>query len=153
IFDKINEWERLDSAGYSLPYDTLAVRLASVLKSQNDLESLRFSAFLQNSYTKIRSGRYEMKLTGGVRMSYWDLNNELIVSPRAQLLYKPMQSKNDISFRLAAGFYQQPPFYRELRRPDGTANASLLSQKSFHIVGGWTVDFGPNLRGRKRYRM
>lgn len=153
IFDKLNEWERLDSAGYSLPNDPGAVQLISVLKSTNDLESLRFSAFMQDTYTKIRDGKYEMKLTGGVRMSYWDMNDELIFSPRAQFLYKPLQSKNDISFRLAAGIYNQPPFYREMRRPDGTVNRDLLSQKSFHLVGGATVDFGPDVRGRKRYRM
>ncbi len=153
IFDKINEWERLDSAGYSLPYDVNEVRLISVLKSRNDLESLRFSTFIQDTYTRIQSGKYEMKLTGGVRMSYWDLNDELIVSPRAQFLYKPLQSPNDISFRIAAGIYNQPPFYREMRRPDGTVNTELAAQKSFHVVGGWTVDFGPDVRGRKRYRM
>jgi hypothetical protein len=153
IFDKINEWERLDSAGYSLPYDTNAVQLVSVLKSQNDLESFRFAAFLQDSYTKISKGRYEMKITGGARFSYWDLNGEFLVSPRAQLLYKPLRSKNDISFRLAAGLYHQPPFYREMRRPDGTVNTTLQAQKSMHIVGGWTVDFGPDVQGRKRYRM
>jgi len=153
IFDKINEWERLDSAGYSLPYDTQAVQLVSVLKSRNDLESFRFAAFIQDSYTKISKGHYEMKLTGGARLSYWDLNGEFLVSPRAQFLYKPLRSKNDISFRLAAGLYHQPPFYREMRRPDGTVNTALQAQKSFHIVGGWTVDFGPDVRGRKRYRM
>lgn len=153
IFDKINEWERLDSAGYSLPYDTNAVQLASVLKSRNDLESFRFSAFIQDSYTRIRSGQSEMKITAGIRAQYWDLNEEFVISPRVQLLYKPLRSKNDISFRLAAGMYHQPPFYREMRRPDGTVNTSLLSQKSFHLVGGWTVDFGPDVRGRKRYRM
>ncbi|HLF64906.1 MAG TPA: carboxypeptidase-like regulatory domain-containing protein [Saprospiraceae bacterium] len=153
IFDKINEWERLDSAGYSLPYDPNEVRLISVLKSRNDLESLRFSSFIEDTYTRIQSGKYEMKLTGGVRVSYWDLNDEVIFSPRAQFLYKPLQSKNDISFRIAAGLYNQPPFYREMRRPDGTVNSKLLAQKSFHVVGGWTVDFGPDIRGRKRYRM
>jgi hypothetical protein len=153
IFDKINEWERLDSAGYSLPYDPDEVRLISVLKSRNDLESMRYSAFIQDSYTRILNGKYEMKLTLGARASYWDLNEEIIVSPRAQLLYKPLRSKNDISYRLAAGLYHQPPFYREMRRPDGTVNSQLLAQKSLHVVGGWTFDFGPDVRGRKRYRM
>jgi len=32
-------------------------------------------------------------------------------------------------------------------------NTDLAAQKSFHLVGGWTVDFGPDVRGRKRYRM
>lgn len=153
IFDKLNEWERLDSAGYSLPYDPETVQLLSVLKSRNDLESLRFSAFVQNSFTQIRRGVYELKLTTGVRASYWDLNGETIISPRAQLLYKPLRSKNDISYRIATGLYHQPPFYRELRRLDGTVNRDLQAQKSLHVVGGWTMDFGADVQGRKRYRM
>jgi hypothetical protein len=34
IDDLINEWERLDSAGYSLPYDPQEVLLFSVLKTR-----------------------------------------------------------------------------------------------------------------------
>ncbi len=153
IFDKLNEWERLDSAGYSLPYDPESVQLYSVLKSQNDLQSLRYAMYLQNTFTHIVPGRHEIKLSGGLRLSYWDMNGELLVSPRGQLLYKPLRSERDISFRLAAGLYAQPPFYREMRRPDGTVNTSLRAQKSLHLVGGWTMDFGPDIRGRKKYRM
>ncbi|MDX1406738.1 MAG: carboxypeptidase-like regulatory domain-containing protein, partial [Saprospiraceae bacterium] len=153
IFDKLNEWERLDSAGYSLPYDPDEVRLQSVLKTRNDLLSWRFSAFLQNSYTLINAGKAEMKITGGLRATYWDLNADLLLSPRFQVLYKPLQSDNDIAYRLAAGIYYQPPFYREMRRPDGTVNTDLRAQRSFHVVGGLTMDFGPDIRGRKKYRM
>ena len=45
IFDKLNEWERLDSAGYSLPYNPDAVLLQGVLKSRNEIQSVRFNAF------------------------------------------------------------------------------------------------------------
>ena len=151
IFDKINEWERLDSAGYSLPYDPGAVQLQRVLKSRNDLESWRFSGFFQDSYTAIISGKSELKITGGVRATYWTLNNEVTVSPRAQFLYKPYGAK-DFSFRIAAGMYHQPPFYRELRRPDGSVNRDLQSQKSMHVVGGITFDFGQESSGRSKYR-
>ena len=153
IFDKLNEWERLDSAGYSLPYDPEEVRLQSVLKTRNTLLSWRLSGFLQNTYTLINTARAEMKLTGGVRTSYWELNGEWTVSPRMQLLYKPLRADNDIAYRLAAGLYHQPPFYREMRRPDGSVNTDLRAQKSFHVVGGLTMDFGPDVRGRKKYRM
>ena len=153
IFDKLNEWERLDSAGYSLPYDPAEVNLQSVLKTRNELLSWRYTGFFQDSYSVIRPGKSEMKLTGGVRVSYWDLNKEMVVSPRVQMLYKPLTSDKDIAYRLAAGLYQQPPFYREMRRPDGTVNTDLRSQKSFHVVGGLTMDFGPDIRGRKKYRM
>jgi len=57
------------------------------------------------------------------------------------LLYKPLAGKANKSYKLSAGLYNQPPFYRELRRPDGTINTDLRSQKSFHLVGGFTWDF------------
>jgi hypothetical protein len=156
IDDFINEWERLDSAGYSLneelTYAPDEVALASVLKTRNLLNSNRFSAFFQDTYTFREESRYELKVSAGVRASYWDLNKELIVTPRAQLLYKPLASKTDISYRLAAGLYHQPPFYRELRRLDGTLNTDLRAQKSMHIVGGLTYDFYLGKKNPKKFR-
>jgi len=141
IQDEISEWERLDSAGYSLEFDEERVLLNSVLKSENNIESNRFSGFLQNTYTFKKDSAAEIKFTAGLRAAYWDLNEELIFSPRAQLLYRPFRTNNDITYKFAAGIYQQAPFYREMRRPDGTLNLNLKSQKSLHIVGGFTWDF------------
>ncbi len=140
IFDKINEWERLDSAGYSLPYDQEAVRVQSTIKSENELESNRFEVFLQDNFTK-NTDKYEMVLSGGIRANYWTLNKELVISPRVQLLYKPLTWKRDVSLRLSGGLYQQPPFYRELRRLTGEVNPDALAQKSAHLVAGWTYEF------------
>ncbi len=47
----------------------------------------------------------------------------------------------DIIFRAAAGAYHQPPFYRELRRYDGTVNTSVKAQKSWQVVGGFDYNF------------
>ncbi|MCO6491397.1 MAG: TonB-dependent receptor [Phaeodactylibacter sp.] len=152
IDDLLNEWERLDSAGYSLPYDTTEVLLFNVLKTRNNLNSNRFSAYIQDTYTFRRESRGEFRVSAGLRASYWDLNEELLISPRAQLLYKPLAGKTDISYRLAGGFYFQPPFYRELRRPDGSVNEGLLAQKSAHIVGGLTLDFYLGKKNPKKFR-
>ncbi|MEM6321528.1 MAG: TonB-dependent receptor, partial [Bacteroidota bacterium] len=152
IRDKINEWERLDSAGYSLPFDANAVRVANVFKTRNELTSNRFTASLQNTYTVREEGEKELQLTVGLRAAYWDLNQEFFVTPRAQLLYKPLDRKQDISYRLAAGLYYQSPFYRELRRIDGSINRDLLSQKSLHIVGGFTRDFMMKKVSKKPFR-
>ncbi|RME95702.1 MAG: carboxypeptidase-like regulatory domain-containing protein, partial [Bacteroidetes bacterium] len=152
IDDFINEWERLDSAGYSLPYDTTQVLLSTVLKTSNSLRSNRFTAFLQDTYTWRRDETAEIRLSGGVRASYWDLNQELLISPRVQVLYKPLAGKCDISYRLASGFYYQPPFYRELRAFDGRVNTGLLAQKSIHVVGGFTLDFYLGRRNPKKFR-
>jgi hypothetical protein len=152
IDDRINEWERLDSAGYSLPFDPQEVQLFSVLKTRNQLNSNRFTAYFQDTYTFRNENKAEWKLSAGVRASYWDLNDELFLSPRAQLLYKPLGSGRDISYRLAAGVYNQSPFYRELRRPDGSVNTDLQSQKSVHIVGGMTLDFYLGKNNPKKFR-
>lgn len=152
ISDNINEWERLDSAGYSLNYDPEEVLVYNLLKTENELTSNRFSAYVQDTYTWRNETKSELRLTAGVRAQYWDLNEELIVSPRAQLLYKPLASKRDVSYRLAGGLYYQSPFYRELRRPDGSVNEGLLSQKSAHIVAGLTLDFYLGKRNPKKFR-
>lgn len=152
IDDSINEWERLDSAGFSLPYDPSEVLLASVLKTRNLLNSNRLSAFFQDTYTFRNENKGELRISAGARLSYWDLNQELLISPRAQLLYKPLQGKRDVSYRLAGGIYNQPPFYREMRRPDGTVNTDLRAQKSAHIVGGMTLDFYLGKKNPKKFR-
>ncbi len=136
IKDKINEWERIDSAGYSLKYDPEALYLSYVLKSQNQLNSLRYSSFFQNTYTVKKDSISEWQFNLGLRASYWDLNNELLIGPRAQIQFRPLNWSHDWAFRLSGGYYYQPGFYRELRRPDGTVNTNLLAQKSIHIVGG-----------------
>jgi len=152
IDDRINEWERLDSAGYSLPFDPAEVQLFSVLKTRNQLNSNRFTAYIQDTYTFRNENKAEWKLSAGVRASYWDLNDELFFSPRAQLLYKPLGGKRDISYRLAAGVYNQSPFYREMRRLDGSVNTDLQSQKSVHLVGGMTLDFYLGKNNPKKFR-
>ncbi|MEL7376780.1 MAG: carboxypeptidase-like regulatory domain-containing protein, partial [Bacteroidota bacterium] len=152
IDDRINEWERLDSAGFSLPFNEDAVELFATLRSENQLRTNRLSAFIQDTWTIRRPGQSEMRISAGVRAGYWDLNEELLISPRVQLLYKPLGGTSDISYRLAAGFYQQPPFYRELRRPDGELNTGLRAQKSVHVVGGLTWDFYYGKRNPKKFR-
>lgn len=139
--DWINEWERLDSAGYSLNYDTSAVQLISVLKTKNDIHVNKLSAYVQNTFSWRKESVAEFKASVGVRANYRDINRELTISPRAQLLYKPLGIQRDVAFRLAGGLYVQPPFYREMRGFDGKVNTDLLAQKSAHILGGMTLDF------------
>ena len=150
--DNLNEWERLDSAGFSLPFDEEVVNVFAAVKTKNKITSTRLSAFMQNTYSIIDDGNKEIKATVGLRGSFWDINNELILSPRAQLLYKPLGWEKDFSFKFATGIYYQPPFYRELRRPDGSLNRDIKSQRSIHAVAGFTHDFGDEVNGRKKYR-
>ncbi len=154
IDDRINEFERLDSAGYSIPFNENLVELNSVIKSENEFLTNRYSAFIQNTYNKIiGEERFELSVNGGVRASYWDLNKNLDISPRGQLLFKPLQSRTNITYKLAGGIYYQPPFYREMRRHDGTVNTNLESQKSVHIIGGIQKDLNlPNI-GSKPFKL
>ena len=59
--------------------------------------------------------------------------------------YKPTWKK-DIVFKAAAGVYDQPPFYRELRRYDGTVNPDLKSQKSVQFVAGFDYNLSAGER-------
>ncbi len=140
IEDKINEWERLDSALYSLPFDTTKLNIRNVYKTRNPLTSNRLSAFAQNTFTWRRDSVGEFQATFGVRSTYWSMNDEATITPRLQLAYKPLNGK-DISYRLSGGLYYQPPFYRELRAPNGIVNKNVLAQKSAQIVAGMTYDF------------
>ncbi len=145
ITDKINEWQYQDSAGYSLPFNASQLSLYEVLKSRADITVNRYSGFVQDNIAFRDSA--DFILQAGVRFNYNDLNKELLVSPRIGFSWKPSRWKKDIVIRGAAGKYDQPPFYRELRRPDGSINRGLKAQKSWQVSGGFDYNF-EGLNGR-----
>ena len=51
IVDRLKEWERLDSAGYSIPFDTSAVFVNEYVSTNINLQSNRISAFFQDTWT------------------------------------------------------------------------------------------------------
>jgi hypothetical protein len=134
ISDKLNEWEFQDSAGYSLPFNPNRLDLRSVLKSKADLTIEKYSGYLQDNI-RLSKGVTDVTLQAGIRFNYNSLNDEFLISPRAQISFKP-DWKHDIIFKASAGIYDQPPFYREMRRYDGTINTALKSQKSIQYVAG-----------------
>ncbi len=144
INDKLNEWEYQDSAGYSLPYNPDALNLSSVLKSRANLTIDKYSGYVQDNIRLGNTDR-DISLQAGVRFNYNSLNKEFILSPRAQVSYKP-NWKKDIVFKAAAGVYDQPPFYREMRRYEGTVNTALKSQKSVQFVAGFDYNLSTNGR-------
>ncbi|MDR1524751.1 MAG: TonB-dependent receptor [Tannerella sp.] len=147
IIDRISEWESRDSSGYSLPQTGATVNVVSNLFSDNKLESRRYSAYVQDVF-KFRTGRGLYSITGGLRAGYWDYNNELIVSPRLSAGFIPNSNQN-LTLRFAAGFYYQPPFYKELRITEQDAsgnniiklNGKLKSQRSTHFIAGGDYTF------------
>lgn len=141
INDELSEWNMVDSAGYSIPYLPYnSLDLQDVVKSRNQLYSNRYLGYGQISYSSTLRDSSFITLTVGVRAQYWDLNQQVIVSPRGEVNWKP-HWKKDIKFRLAAGLYDQPPFYRELRNFDGTVNRDVRSQTSVHIIAGSDLAF------------
>ena len=139
INDRLNEWEYQDSAGYSLPYNPNILLLNKVLKSTAALEINKFSGYVQDNIA-FKRGSNSFTIQGGVRYNYNDLNKELLITPRVGASWKPAWEK-DIIFRFAAGGYHQPPFYREMRRYDGTINTQLKAQRSWQAVAGLDYNF------------
>lgn len=138
INDKLNEWELQDSAGYTLPFNPAILQLTKVIKSTADLSFFRSSGYVQDNI--LLNDSLNMTLQVGIRYNYNTLNNEFLVQPRIQFAVKPKWNK-DIVLRTAAGAYHQPPFYRELRRYDGTVNKDVKAQKSWQLVAGMDYNF------------
>ena len=97
IYDRVNEWKMVDSAGYTIPstpdvpgiYDTVAApSLQNVFKSNNEITSNRINAYLQRDWKKYsKIGNWYAN--AGARLMYWDFNNEVFVSPRASISFAP----------------------------------------------------------------
>ncbi|PKP53329.1 MAG: TonB-dependent receptor [Bacteroidetes bacterium HGW-Bacteroidetes-1] len=150
INDRMNEWELLDSAGFTLPrpIDDIGstnpnrndLVLNQVARSHNVLDVHNLNAFLQQSWNFIDTKNIAYTLTAGLRMNYWGFANEWMLSPRISATIKPDWNRNTL-FRLAVGVYTQSPFYREMRLFDGMLHPDVRSQRSYQLVGASDVDF------------
>lgn len=144
IADVLKEFELIDSAGFSIPNTFNNFQLSQSVDAQNSLNTTRISAYAQNT------GDINDKIsyTGGIRLNFNNFTNEILVSPRLVMAYRPNTEK-DLIYRFAAGFYAQPPFYRELRDFNGVINQNAKSQKSLHFVLSSDYNFrglGTNMR-------
>ncbi|MEQ8624844.1 MAG: TonB-dependent receptor [Vicingaceae bacterium] len=150
IIDELKEWDLIDSAGYSIPQPPqrpgqnpirpIELNLFNSFKAENTLVSNRLMAYGQRTLRWMDKGENEFIFTGGLRANYWDLNNETVVSPRANIAWKPKWER-DFLFRFSTGFYYQPPFYRELRDFEGNLNKDIKAQRSIHFVLGADYNF------------
>lgn len=152
VVDQMNEWIVIDSAGYTLPRPADSIgytdpsaqaftpfEMYDVIRTASRINSNRYSGFIQNTWG---AGNPDAKFvfTAGVRANYWDYNNQVVVSPRATLSFKPEWEK-DILFRFSSGYYYQPPYYRELKNLDGQINSEQKAQTSIHFVVGSDWNF------------
>lgn len=166
IRDRIVEWEVIDSAGFSInppnlnfagndqPYNPYIGPLVPYqnVRATNFIDINRLSGYAQWSF-KDQIGSTDYWFNFGVRAHHWKVTgdnisnskNQTTVSPRAQLTLKPNWEK-DMIFRFAAGFYHQPPFYRELRDMNGVVNPNVKAQQSIHFVASNDYNFKMNNR-------
>jgi len=132
--DRISEWEVIDSAGYVIPYDGQELNLTKSRKSANDLHYDQYSGFVQNTW-EINRENADFFVTTGIRTSVWNFNRTTMVSPRITLSTQPNWQR-DMMFHVSAGYYYQPPFYKEMRMPDGSVNEEISPQRSIHLLAG-----------------
>ncbi|MGC4128369.1 MAG: TonB-dependent receptor plug domain-containing protein [Bergeyella sp.] len=138
--DLTNEWQLVDSLGYSTPRDFVLpgqldasdLRLRYSISGDNHIKPTRFSGYAQFS-KKLIWGTNKVFLNAGVRASHWDFNDETIVSPRVQFAIKP-DWEADMLFKLSGGVYYQAPFYKEIKDLDGNFNADIKSQRSIQFI-------------------
>lgn len=147
INDVYREWRYNDSAEYNIPpfgfaSDTLI--LDDQVSSRNELKSIRAQAFAQN---RIRLDKSRgMWINVGVRAQWWQVNNELFITPRVQFSWEPNKRyntgkpdslrKKDVLIKFASGGYFQNGYYRELRGFDGQLNRNLKAQRAWHWLAG-----------------
>jgi len=145
VDDELKEWIMIDSAGYSIPNppdepgspnpDNPSLELRYYVKGQNILQINRYAAYVSHQWNLSLKNNDLFTIAAGVRLYYWDFNNEFLVAPRLNLSYKPYKKQN-LVFRFATGVYYQPPFYREMRNMDGTLNYNTKAQQSIHFILG-----------------
>ena len=174
---RFNTPKPIDSVGYqdpsSIPYQQLV--LSNLIKANNKIATSRVTGFIQHRFKFNRSKEINLQYntdsnfnldttfnsqdyftaTIGARANYWTFNNQTVFSPRINIKWRPafykfennqIERKN-ITFRLATGYYYQPPFYRAARYLDGSINPAIRAQKSIHIVAGGDLVF--NMWNRK----
>jgi len=139
INNQVGEWEMRDSAGYSIPYNDRTVQLYSSIKADHQLNSSRYSAYLQDNCTA-QFQNSSLSFSVGARVQYWDYNGQTILSPRLSLRYIPNKLK-PMQLHVAWGIYQQMPFFKELINSKAELVSGVKAQKSIHYVAGFDYPF------------
>ncbi|MDF1574222.1 MAG: TonB-dependent receptor [Bacteroidales bacterium] len=134
FYDRINEWELIDSAGYVIPYNGELLELTSSSRSENHISYDQFTGFFQNT-SEISGKKADLFITAGIRGTVWNFRRTTLLSPRLTISTQPNWER-DMMFHLSAGYYFQPPFYKEMRMPDGRINQEIEPQRSIHLLLG-----------------
>ncbi|WP_237706960.1 TonB-dependent receptor [Ochrovirga pacifica] len=155
IRDRMNEWTMVDDNGISLrnpnngiennqpqtPFTAPIIPFYS-LKSNNNADIYRLSGYAQWN-KKWFVGNHTLWHHLGIRSQFWWVKDAVqsisskvknTLSPRFRISLKPDWQHTDMVFRLATGFYHQPPSYKELRTPTGDLNLQVNAQEAIHFV-------------------
>ncbi|MBL7472110.1 TonB-dependent receptor [Robertkochia sediminum] len=157
--DKLQEYEVIDSAGYNIrpplpefsndqPYAPYTAPLTAYqnINARNFISTHRLMGYIEYS-KKWEGNSGSWFAAAGLRTNYWNNrpeevegSSQMVLSPRAQMAFKPNGNK-DLLFRISGGLYQQPPFYRELRDLSGNLVPDVKAQKAWHISMGNDYSF------------
>ncbi|HSB91900.1 MAG TPA: TonB-dependent receptor [Flavitalea sp.] len=138
VDDHMLEWQYQDSAGYNIPYTPGQLALSKSVRSSSNPSWMKLFGYVQDNFSP---GVGDLSLQAGIRYNYNTLNNEMLLSPRIGISWVPQHWRRDIVFRGSVGIYNQPPFYRELRRADGSIDETVKAQKSWQASGGFDYNF------------
>jgi len=125
IDDEINEYAFTDSADF--------VQLNRSVFNDLSLNASNITAFVQ--HTRYFSDSVHAVIFGG-RLNHYTYTRQTIFSPRVSYRLRP-RWKRPTTFSLAVGWYQQFPFYRELRTNEGELRDDPKAQRSIHVIGGF----------------
>ncbi len=152
ILESINEWELIDSTGFSIrplnsgisknqpaqPF-TGPIEPYQSIRGNNNVNIQRFSSFLQWS-KKSEWRTHQVWTNFGIRTQFWNVTSGAVtsktqstLSPRGQISIKPNWEK-DVLFRFSGGLYHQPPSYKELKNYEGEIVKDVKAQQSFQLV-------------------
>lgn len=135
IKDRIDEFNGIDTTGYSIR-SSGGWKYSEIINQQHMQEIGRISGFFQNTFNL----RPNLIMAAGIRANYNSYSNENLISPRVSLMYSPGYDDNFL-FRFSVGAYSQSPFYREIKRYNGSINPAARAQRSYHIIAGTDYDF------------
>lgn len=138
VNDRINEWKMVDSAGFSIPYTNSEIKLAEYWYSQNNLNSNRYNSYIQANFKN--DGQLLWNIEYGVRASWWDVNKELLISPRISIGWYPYKIQK-LYFRIGGGVYYQSVFYREIIDRQGIMHKNVKTPFSIQYTTSIDYDF------------
>ena len=126
--DYLEEYRFIDSADF--------VTITDNILSTNSTKANLIGGFIQHDLHFNENSR----MNYGVRITYRDLNDQWLLSPRFQFVHQAKWAE-ELDLKASAGLYQQYPFYREMRNYSGELNTDVNAQQSVHFILGGDKGF------------